>query len=83
MQIHVLTCIGDSKAVSCLYIVHMWYQVKGGFRGIWAGVVKEDSKSECRVFLVRISDEQPTWRENKEANMESKENVLFKMVRWV
>lgn len=43
MYIGVLTCIGDSKAVSSLYIVDMWDQVKGGFRGIWAGIVKEDS----------------------------------------
>lgn len=38
-----LTCVGDGEAVGCLYIVDVWDQVKRGFRGIWAGVVKKDS----------------------------------------
>lgn len=42
-HILVLTCIGDGKTVGGLYIVDMWDQVKGGFRSIRAGVVKEDS----------------------------------------
>lgn len=38
-----LTCVGDGEAVGRLYIVDVWDQVKRGFRGIWAGVVKKDS----------------------------------------
>lgn len=41
--VQILTCIGDGKAVGGLYIVDMWDQVKGRFRSIGAGVVKEDS----------------------------------------
>lgn len=41
--IRALTCIGDGEAVGRLYIVDVWDQVKRGFRGIWAGVVKKDS----------------------------------------
>lgn len=37
-----LTCIGDSKAVGRLYVVDVRDQVKGSFRSIGAGVVKED-----------------------------------------
>lgn len=38
-----LTCIGNGKAVGSLYVVDMRDQVKGSFRSIRAGVVKEDS----------------------------------------
>lgn len=41
-HILVLTRIGDGKTVGGFYIVDMWDQVKGGFRSIRAGVVKED-----------------------------------------
>lgn len=41
-EILLLTCVGDGKAVGRFYVVHMRDQVKGGFRSVGAGVVKED-----------------------------------------
>lgn len=58
----VLTCIGDGEAVGRLYVVHMRDEVKGGFRGVGAGVVEEDGQSERRVLLIGIPNKQPTWR---------------------
>lgn len=58
-----LTCIGDSKAVGRLYVVHMRHQVEGSLRRIRAGVVKEDGKSKGCIFLICIPYEQAAWRE--------------------
>lgn len=57
---HILTGVGDSEAVGRLYIVDVRDQVKGGFRCIGAGVVKENRQSEGCVLLISIPNEQPT-----------------------
>lgn len=56
-----LTCVGDGEAVGRLYVVHVRDEVKGGFRGVGAGVVEEDCQPERRVLLIGIPNEQPTW----------------------
>lgn len=62
LRVFVLTRVGDGEAVGRLYVVHMRDEVKGGFRGVGAGVMEEDCQTECRVLLIGIPNEQPTWR---------------------
>lgn len=74
MQLQVeLTGIGHSEAVGSLNVVHVGYQVKGGFGCIRACVVKKNGQPKGGVLLICVSDEQPACRRERESVCSEKE----------